>query len=356
MNDPVGKSTELYDGASGLFNTLVNLTLEDLQSFPEAILQQINDKYFGGELRVRQYHYSRASLGILAVLIGGGKGKFKDLIDGLDGIFGPLRKFLDRIGNEAVKKQITNLGKDLRTRFLNDFKGPEYDEVLSRFTEGMVRAWEKLFKEGNAVSDLLRKDIPTLEWFSKHGDNIPQSAADDLLSAIDKPIKETLEDAQGRLTYVLDRPGQSNKVVSVHPTSSGQFKTTTYSPAYNPDLNPSIDVPLSQNKLVPDYAGTSYMHPDNQGITIRIELSGNRNTDFNRARAKMKEELGLDPSDVIDETDHTWHHFDDFEVIDGKAYSTMQLVQSSAHQGTGVFGMQHSGSAAQWRAFFGSGY
>ena len=144
VNDPVGKSTELYDGASGLFNTLVNLTLEDLQSFPEDILQQINDKYFEGELRVRQYHYSRASLGILAVLIGGGKGKFKDLIDGLDGIFGPLRKFLDRIGNEAVKKQITNLGKDLRTRFLNDFKGPEYDEVLRRFTEGMVKAWKKV--------------------------------------------------------------------------------------------------------------------------------------------------------------------------------------------------------------------
>ena len=182
------------------------------------------------------------------------------------------------------------------------------------------------------------------------------------MAAIDKPIKETLEDAQGRWTYVLDRPGQSNKVVSVHPTdashpiSAGEFKTTTYSPAYNPDLNPSIDVPLSQNKLVPDYSGTNYIHPDNQGITIKIELSGNRTTDFNRSRAKMKEELGLDPSDVIDETDHTWHHFDDFEIIDGKAYSTMQLVQSSAHQGTGVVGMQHSGSAAQWRGHFGSGY
>lgn len=47
---------------------------------------------------------------------------------------------------------------------------------------------------------------------------------------------------------------------------------------------------------------------------------------------------------------------DDFEIINGEAYGTMQLVQSSVHQGTGVAGMQHSGSAAQWRAYFGSGY
>jgi hypothetical protein len=37
---------------------------------------------------------------------------------------------------------------------------------------------------------------------------------------------------------------------------------------------------------------------------------------------------------------------DDFEIINGKAYCTMQLVQKSAHQGTGVFGMAHSGSAS----------
>ena len=40
----------------------------------------------------------------------------------------------------------------------------------------------------------------------------------------------------------------------------------------------------------------------------------------------------------------------------GEAYGTMQLVERDAHGGTGVTGMQHSGSAAQWRAYFGSGY
>ena len=32
---------------------------------------------------------------------------------------------------------------------------------------------------------------------------------------------------------------------------------------------------------------------------------------------------------------------------------TMQLVESSAHQGSGVVGMSHSGSVAQWKAYFG---
>ena len=47
---------------------------------------------------------------------------------------------------------------------------------------------------------------------------------------------------------------------------------------------------------------------------------------------------------------------DDFEIINGEAYGTMQLVKSSSHQGTGVTGMQHSGSVSQWKAYFGSGY
>ena len=216
-----------------------------------------------------------------------------------------------------------------------------------------IKAWEKLLKQGSSVSDILRKDIKTLEWFAKHGDNIPKSVADDLLTAIDKPVKETIEDAQGRLTYVLDRPGQSNKVVSVHTTSSGQFKTTTYDPAYNPNLNPNIPVPLSANKLTPDYINTGYMHPIQGNTVVKIKLSGNRNTDFARARA----ELGISSADeTVNGINHTWHHMDDFEIINGEAYGTMQLVQSSAHHGTGVAGMQHSGSAAQWRAFFGSGY
>lgn len=95
------------------------------------------------------------------------------------------------------------------------------------------------------------------------------------------------------------------------------------------------------------------MHPLQGTEVVKIKLSGNRNTDFARARA----ELGISSADeTVNGVSHTWHQMDDFEIINGEAYSTMQLVKSSAHQGTGVTGMQHSGSAAQWRAFFGSGY
>lgn len=32
----------------------------------------------------------------------------------------------------------------------------------------------------------------------------------------------------------------------------------------------------------------------------------------------------------------------------------MQLVESTAHQGLGVVGMAHSGSVAQWKAYYGT--
>ena len=283
MDDPIAKATEFDEGVKGL-------TLEDLQSFANEAWQSEIDKYNSGSARERQYNYARAGTGLVWLLIGA-KEAINRLVDAVKGLLGNWRRFVKQFPNDT-KTYLGTLSQELKNQFKVDFSGAG-EAVKRRFTEGMVRAWDKLFKEGNTVSDLLRKDIPTLEWFSKHGDNIPQSAADDLISAIDKPIKESLEDTQGRLTYVLDRPGQSNKVVSVHPTSSGQFKTTTYNPAYNPDLNPNIPVPLSVNKLTPDYINTSYMHPLQGNSVVKIKLSGNRNTDFARARA----ELGISSAD-----------------------------------------------------------
>jgi hypothetical protein len=49
---------------------------------------------------------------------------------------------------------------------------------------------------------------------------------------------------------------------------------------------------------------------------------------------------------------NTWHHLDDFNPITGEC--TMQLVESSVHQGLGVQGMAHSGSVAQWKSYYGS--
>ena len=212
----------------------------------------------------------------------------------------------------------------------------------------MVDSWKRLLKEGNPVSDVLRKDTKVLEWVSKQGDKVPQSGLDDLIKQVDGPIKEAFEDVQGRLSFVLERSGQSNKVVSVHPTSSGTMKTTTFSPAYNPDLNPNIPVPLSKNKLVPDYMGTQYMHPLQGDEVVKIKLSGNRNEDFSLARAK----LGISKADeTVNGVTYTWHHMDDFEIINGEAYGTMQLVKSTAHQGKSfVFNIiEISGTSANWK-------
>lgn len=178
------------------------------------------------------------------------------------------------------------------------------------------------------------------------GTNAQQKIYENLETSIgNKTVLESLVDEQDRFSIVLERPGQTHQVVSIHPTSSGEFKVTIFEPAYNPNLNPDIPAPASANRLVPDYSTTNYLHPLNEGVVIRIEMSGSRATDFTRANA----ELGLTSKPM----DYTWHHLDDFEIIDGKAYCTMQLVLSTAHGGAGVNGMAHSGSVAQWKAYFG---
>ncbi|MDI9882798.1 HNH endonuclease [Flectobacillus longus] len=198
-----------------------------------------------------------------------------------------------------------------------------------------------------------------LNYKSLRGENLSGIAAEskifeDLESAIgNKNVLETLEDTQGRLSVVLERPGQTNQVVSIHPTSTGELRMTTFEPAYNPNLNTNISVPISKNRLVPDYNGTQYMHPDNvkyiannQGNGILIEMQGTRGKDFSEAFKK----LGIKASDA---GDYTWHHLDDFQIINGKPYCTMQLVLSEGHGGAGIKGMAHSGSVAQWKAYFG---
>lgn len=159
----------------------------------------------------------------------------------------------------------------------------------------------------------------------------------------DKKVLETLEDSQHRLLFVLERPGQTNQFLALHPVISGEFKITLFQPAYNSNLNPNIPVPTSINKLVPDYKGTVYMHPDNtayitqnNGNGVLIEMQGTRAKDFSESFKK----LGIKASDAIN---YNWHHMDDFQIINDKAYCTMQLVLSEGHGGSGITGMAHSG-------------
>jgi hypothetical protein len=195
----------------------------------------------------------------------------------------------------------------------------------------------------------------------KFGGKLGDEAAEGISKALETElannalVKEVLEDTQERFTIVIERPDKSNKVVSVHltdnlhPSKSGEYTIQTYSPAYNPDLNTSIPVPLSDNRLVPDYSkgNKQYMHPLNKVKTVEIEMQGTRNADFAEARRVLQ-------NTIADETGYTWHHLDDFKIINGKPHCTMQLVESTAHQGTGVTGMQHSGSVAQYNAHYGN--
>ena len=191
-------------------------------------------------------------------------------------------------------------------------------------------------------------------WLVKYADDIGDATP--LLNQLDNSIGSRnvlthLEDAQGRLVTVIERPGQSNLVSVVHKDVNGSYKLTEFSPGYNPSLNPSISAPLSANKLVPDFSTTQYMHPLNQGQTIKIKMSGKRNGstgDFALANAEMKK---ISPN-FVKPQGYTWHHLDDFNPVTGEC--TMQLVESSAHQGAGVTGMQHSGSVEQWKSYYGT--
>jgi hypothetical protein len=103
------------------------------------------------------------------------------------------------------------------------------------------------------------------------GASVEAKIFNDLDSFIEnKKVLETLEDEQGRSLFVLERPGQTHQVLTLHPTNSAEFKMTMFQPAYNPNLNPNISVLPSTNKLVPDYKGTRFMHPDNIAYLAKI--------------------------------------------------------------------------------------
>ena len=246
-----------------------------------------------------------------------------------------VKKFLeDAVSDWDDPVSFSKFVEDIKARpsLLDDMAG----------NGGMLDAWK-------ALSDLdanVRRNTTVLNWFSRNFEDA-SGLADDLRAAItNKNITEIITDPQGRLSFVVSRPGQANEVVSIHRTVNGDFQIIKYTPAYNPNLNPAIPVPLSPNGLVPDYSGTIYLHPLNQGQTIRITMTGRRGGDFSNADQAMKR---LFPT-YTKPTGYTWHHMDDFDPQTGTC--TMQLVQSSAHQGTGVTGMQHSGSVAQWKSYY----
>ncbi|WP_340230168.1 fibronectin type III domain-containing protein [Emticicia oligotrophica] len=216
-------------------------------------------------------------------------------------------------------------------------------------------------------NDWVIKNKTTLKYGTKVGDDAAEAIADALTKKLDdlgvnktKTIIETLEDSQGRMTFVIKTDGVTHDLVTIQKNIRGEHSIDTYSRAYNPNANTNIDVGVSSNRLVPDYTkdmagnpSNRYLYPQNllpQGKSpvVRIKMSGKRrgtDGDFHRANI----EAGLTGLDAP--TDYVWHHFDDFEVdVNGDVWCTMQLVRSDVH--TGISGMAHSGSVAQWKSYF----
>jgi len=149
-----------------------------------------------------------------------------------------------------------------------------------------------------------------------------------------------------------------NTVYGVITNKNGQQVVYKFEPAYKPSANPSISVPLSANKLAPDFATTQYLYPiaGAEKNIVKIKMSGYRTSrngivgDFEAANIEAGFR-GKNPPKFIDangnQIQYTWHHLDDFNPITGEC--TMQLVRSDVH--TGVQGMTHSGSVSQFKVF-----
>ena len=175
-----------------------------------------------------------------------------------------------------------------------------------------------------------------------------------------KQILGTSRDLQDRFVVQFEGANR-NSVLAILKNKDGQFIIKKFEPTYKPTANLEIDVAISENKLVPDYtkkmngqASTEYLYPQNllpagKSPIVRIKMTGKRSGtggDFNLANI----EAGL--PGINAPANYVWHHMDDFEIINGEAWCTMQLVKTDAH--TQVAGMAHSGSVAQWKAYYGS--
>lgn len=181
-----------------------------------------------------------------------------------------------------------------------------------------------------------------------------------------KNVTGTFIDPQGKLLVQTEGVNR-NIVYGVMKNSEGNYIVYEFKPAYKPLANTEINAGLSEYKLGPDYrknltGGVSqeYLCPSNllppgKSPVVRIKMTGKRtgsNGDFYNANIEIGR---IDLGDKAI-TDYVWHHLDDMEIINGEAWCTMQLVRQDAHMKLGLQGMTHSGSPAQWTAYYGIPY
>lgn len=85
-----------------------------------------------------------------------------------------------------------------------------------------------------------------------------------------------------------------------------------------------------------------YITEDGEKCIVKIEATGNRSKDFDKAN----EAMGLDETP----DGYVWHHVDDYNVKDGTI--TLELVEDEAHNAS----KPHSGGCAQYDAVNGASY
>jgi hypothetical protein len=144
----------------------------------------------------------------------------------------------------------------------------------------IIKAWEKVLKQDDTISDILRKDIKALEWLSRYGDNIPKSVADDLLTYLNgRQITEVIEDDQKKLVIVTQSTGSggaTTMVLTVEKIEEGSYKSFKYTKASNKGI-PTV----SANKLATDFSSNlnrDWLYPlsGNEKNIVKIKLTGKR--------------------------------------------------------------------------------
>jgi RHS repeat-associated protein len=99
-----------------------------------------------------------------------------------------------------------------------------------------------------------------------------------------------------------------------------------------------------------DFSGSDALYPHGENI-VKIPMTGSRYGDFKAANelANYKNSVG-NITGKSHPDGYTWHHLNDYDPITNT--STMQLVETSAHEAT----FPHSGSVSQYEQYHGVKY
>lgn len=93
--------------------------------------------------------------------------------------------------------------------------------------------------------DWIAKNLSTLKYSSKTGDEAAELIAQELSQNIDKKvIILTEEGANSRLLVQAERGTQTNRVYAIEPAKNGELAINLYEPAYKPYANTDIDVDI----------------------------------------------------------------------------------------------------------------